>query len=227
MRLIGLVNHGRGVLIEVGGDIYDISPVDGGTARLFIADATGHGIHASLTTMLIKGEYDMLKVGSLTPLEIVTELNNKFYRHYRPIAKYFTSFLIDINPSAGSVTYVSSGHPAQYLIRDRSIIELATTGRAMGFTEHTNCVMREADFRAGDRLLFFTDGLYEQFNGRRELFGEERIKKIILANIGRPMAEIMDEVINGIYEHTGNDLNDDIIMIGVEPDGDDSAASAG
>ncbi|MBP7735392.1 MAG: SpoIIE family protein phosphatase [Spirochaetes bacterium] len=223
--ILGLRYSARYIpLIEVGGDIYDICPVDDRTARFFIADATGHGIHASLTTMLIKGEYDMLKVGSLTPLEIVTELNNKFYRHYRPIAKYFTSFLIDINPSAGTVAYVSSGHPAQYLIRGRSIIELATTGRAMGFTEHTNCVMGEAEFRSGDRLLFFTDGLYEQFNARRELFGEERIKKIIMENSGRPMAEIMDRVINIINDHTGNDLNDDIIMIGVERDGEDFTA---
>lgn len=207
-------------LIEVGGDIYDICAIDDHTARFFIADATGHGIHASLTTMLIKGEYDLLKFSSRSPLEIVADLNNKFYLHYRTIAKYFTSFLIDINPSENTVTYVSSGHPSQYLIRGNAIIELATTGRAMGFTEHTNCSYRTADFRPGDRLLFFTDGVYEQFNGERKLFGEALIKGIILKNIHRPMPDIMDGIIAGIAGHTNNDLNDDIIMISVERDGD-------
>ncbi len=219
--ILGLRYSARYIpLIEVGGDIYDICSIDDRTVRLFIADATGHGIHASLTTMLIKGEYDMLKFSSPSPLEIVAELNDKFYRHYRPIARYFTSFLIDINTAEKKITYVSSGHPSQYLIRGRNIIELATTGRAIGFMELTNCTMRESEFLTGDRLLFFTDGLYEQFNSGRDLFGEELIKKIILENICRPMAEIMDEIITGITTHTGSDLNDDIIMIGVEQDGD-------
>ncbi|HOT47411.1 MAG TPA: SpoIIE family protein phosphatase [Spirochaetota bacterium] len=220
-RIRGLRYSARYIpLIEVGGDIYDICTVGDQTVRLFVSDATGHGIHASLTTMLIKGEYDMLKFSCSTPLEIIEELNDKFFRHYRQIARYFTSFLADIHTDRKKITYVSSGHPSQYLIRGGAIIELATTGRAIGVTGDTNCTMREADFLAGDRLFFFTDGLYEQFNSRRALFGEEPIKKIIRENIGRPISEIMDEIITAITAHTGNDLNDDIIMIGVEQDGD-------
>ena len=48
-------------MIEVGGDIFDIYRRGEGQYRLFLADATGHGVQAALVTMLIKGEYDKIK----------------------------------------------------------------------------------------------------------------------------------------------------------------------
>lgn len=203
-------------LIEVGGDVYDLHALDEHTVRLFIADARGHGIHASLITMLIKGEYDILKYSLKRPLDIVTELNDKFYQEYRSIAQFFTAFLADIDTARKTVTYVSAGHPSQYIIRNDAIEELRTTGRAMGYSATTGCTQQEAGFNAGDRLLAFTDGLYEQFDSDRTLFGEERIRRIIRERAGFPITDIMSDLIAAIDRHTSKDLCDDITLIGIE-----------
>ena len=53
-------------LDAVGGDVYDASLLPDGTLRLFIADATGHGIEAALATILIKKASGVQK-GSARP----------------------------------------------------------------------------------------------------------------------------------------------------------------
>ena len=58
----------------VGGDVYDIYERQPGCFRVFLADATGHGVQAALRTMLLKAEYDRLKDGS-TPEQTLVALN--------------------------------------------------------------------------------------------------------------------------------------------------------
>ena len=54
-------------LDEVGGDIYDISEINNKYTRIFLADATGHGVQAALITMAIKGEYESFKHSISSP----------------------------------------------------------------------------------------------------------------------------------------------------------------
>ncbi|HNM06274.1 MAG TPA: GAF domain-containing protein, partial [Leptospiraceae bacterium] len=56
-------------MFEIGGDIYDIFQIRDGLIRVFLADATGHGIQAALMTTLIKGEFDKIKKLYSSPAE--------------------------------------------------------------------------------------------------------------------------------------------------------------
>ncbi|EMG22411.1 stage II sporulation protein E domain protein [Leptospira interrogans serovar Copenhageni str. LT2050] len=47
--------------MEVGGDLYDLFEIRPGVLRVFIADATGHGIQAALLTMTLKGILESIK----------------------------------------------------------------------------------------------------------------------------------------------------------------------
>jgi len=212
-----LLIHARYIpLIEVGGDVYDVCLTDNGLVRIFLADATGHGISASLITMLIKGEYDMLKQASAVPLNIISELNEKLYRNYKAIIKLFTCVLIEINPAGGTITHVSAGHPAQYLIRDGEIIELAATGRALVYTEQTNCREVTGTYRKSDMLFLFTDGLYEQFGDNGTLFGEDNIRKIVKEFACSPIETIIEKTLEAVMTATAGKMNDDITVLGVE-----------
>jgi sigma-B regulation protein RsbU (phosphoserine phosphatase) len=62
-------------LIEIGGDIFDVLQRDDGSTRVFLADATGHGIVAALITMLIKSEYEKVKEKIEDPFMILSKLN--------------------------------------------------------------------------------------------------------------------------------------------------------
>ncbi|HNW29533.1 MAG TPA: SpoIIE family protein phosphatase [Spirochaetota bacterium] len=204
-------------LIEVGGDIFDYFLRDDGTVRVFLADATGHGVVASLVTMLIKSEYEKVKNDRGRPSDVLARLNDVFFRSYRSLKIFFTGIIIDIDVKKGRFTYGSAGHPDQYLLHDGAVVELPNTGRAVALHHTIDIENRTMKFSPDDRLLVFTDGIFEEFNSSQEQLGEERIKKVIAAVIGEKTADIIRAIIRCVNEHTrDSQISDDITIIGIE-----------
>ena len=202
---------------EIGGDLYDIAVRDGGALRVFIADATGHGVQAALVTMIIKSEYEMLKNAIASPAELLETLNSEFMAKYASLVVFFTGVVADIDTARGSITYASAGHPDQFLIRGGAVKPLQRTGRAVGLHDSINISTRTVAFGPGDRLILFTDGLFEEFNATKELFGEERLGRLALTNAGEPAERIIERMLAAMRDFIGDEeLNDDITIIGVE-----------
>lgn len=206
-------------LIEVGGDIFDYFLRDDGTVRVFLADATGHGVVASLVTMLIKSEYEKVKNDGDTPSAILSRLNAIFYHSYRSLHIFITGIIIDVDRKRKKITYSAAGHPTQYLIQNGTVVELPNTGRAVALHHTLDMENITMPFGPGDKLLVFTDGIFEEFNSSEELLGDEKIREIIVSHCGKTTKEITRAIINCISEHTrGAQVSDDITIIGIEHD---------
>ncbi len=206
-------------LIEVGGDIFDYFMMDDGTVRVFLADATGHGVVASLVTMLIKSEYEKLKNAGGTPSDILSRLNAIFYNTYRSLHIFITGIIIDIDVKKKQLTYSAAGHPNQYLIQGGTVIDLPNTGRAVALHHTLNIESRTMNFGPRDKLLIFTDGMFEEFDSSEQPLGEEKIREIIEADRGESTGEMIRDIITCINEHTRNSqISDDITIIGIEHD---------
>jgi serine phosphatase RsbU (regulator of sigma subunit) len=202
-------------LIEVGGDIYDVCETGNGAVRVFLSDATGHGVSASLVTMLIKSEYDMIKHTSSGPADILQRLNSVFFSSYRSVVTFFTCIVVDIDASAGRITYSSAGHPGQFLLRAGAVVEMVATGRAIGVSERNNCHESQMQYQTGDRLFLFTDGLFEEVGCGNELFGEGRVADIIARNAACSVGEIVEALVSELRSFTGNRFRDDVTIIGI------------
>jgi two-component system, sensor histidine kinase LadS len=204
-------------LDKVGGDFYDIFEVGPNKIRIFIADATGHGVQASMVTMSIKSEYDNLKDIILDPSELIFELQKKFLIVYKNMNIYFSAFIIDLDISNNICYYSSAGHPTQYLISNDTIIDLRRTGHILGFNSKNLWTTESIPFNNFDKLFLFTDGLYEEFNIRNELFGDEKLREILYLNRGKSCIELSEICLKGLKDHLGNkDKQDDITIVTVE-----------
>ncbi|PKL37412.1 MAG: hypothetical protein CVV44_13740 [Spirochaetae bacterium HGW-Spirochaetae-1] len=204
-------------LIEIGGDIYDIHELDDGTVRILLADATGHGIVASLITMLIKSEYEPLKIESPDPRTIIYSLNEIFCTKYKSLEIFFTGLVIDINRSRNKLTYCSAGHMPQYLIMSKCITDIQRTGRAIGIINNIDCYERILDLEEKFKILLFTDGLIEEMNQKSTSFGDEKLRSIVTRHSERPVRNIIQEVLQQVFSsiHDENQW-DDITIIGIE-----------
>lgn len=206
--------------IDIGGDLYDITALEDGAIRVFLADAIGHGVQAALATMLIKSEYEKVKKLPLSPDAIIDILNGEFIQIYRPSVSFFTCVIFDIDRERKTLTFATAGHPEQYLLTKNSCAELRSPGRAIGLHAQTNCAARSLPFNDDYRLLLFTDGFTEQFSESGEIFGEERLKGCIMANIGKPVKDIIQAAMETLSSHSGRaEANDDITVIGIEGKG--------
>jgi len=68
--------------------------------------------------------------------------------------------------------------------------------------------------RSGDVLLAYSDGLTEAENSREEMFGEDRVKEILIREAPQGVARVHEALIASIAEFTkGRDQSDDITIV--------------
>ncbi len=202
-------------LTFIGGDVYDIIEMRRGVFRVFLADATGHGIQAALLTMLIKSEYEKMKEIISQPAELLEILNNEFIEHYA-LNFFFSCIIIDIDMNKKVLSYASAGHPDQYYIHNKQVTALVPTGKMIGMKENQTYHFKNYSFHFRDRVLLFTDGLFEEFDKSGTLWGEEQIRALIEENITLPIHQIMNLIMGSLDVYlNGIQKNDDITLIGI------------
>ena len=231
--LLSSVNHQIGnIAIDImylpmayiGGDIYDIYKLSENYIRIFLADATGHGIQAALVTMLIKGEYEVLKRNLKSPVELLYLLNNRFYKRYQSLNLFFTFVLLDIDLTNNKIFYCSGGHPHQILIQNEKCYSMKNSGRMIGLLKNSNYNANEIPFQKGDKLLLYTDGLFEQFNVKDEMFGEQKLYNIINCNMKEPSRVIMHKIHKELIDFMDSKvLADDLTIISINYDKDNES----
>ncbi len=205
---------------EVGGDVYHLEEIREGYYRLFIADATGHGVQAALVTMIIMGEYDKLKNASPDPADLVSALNGIIIRDYAPLRMIFSCIVMDIDCRGGTLLHCSAGHPDQLLVRGGEVTSLRSNGRIVGFMPGPPYANVRTEILPGDRMMVYTDGLYEEYDRDERPFGEDRLKRLAAARGERSIEAVVDGIIRDLTLFMGHDvtteISDDITLIGIE-----------
>jgi serine phosphatase RsbU (regulator of sigma subunit) len=204
-------------LEQVGGDLYDIFQMDDGTVRIFLADATGHGVQAALMTMSIFSEYQSIKKYPLHPNDILTILNQQYYYRYYFLNTYFTCILVDIDVLNGKVSYASAGHPTQYIFYKDSLHSLDTTGKLMGVIN--NITYKELIFEdlSQGRLVLFSDGIFEGMNQSQDELGEEKFLEILKTHKNLPSQKMMQETLESVKQFLHQSpFQDDITFLIVD-----------
>jgi serine phosphatase RsbU (regulator of sigma subunit) len=202
---------------EVGGDFYDMTQVTPDHYRIFVADATGHGIQAALITMAIKAEYESLKVMYDHPNDLIFHLNQIFINKYNNVQTIFSCAVCDLDLKRGKLLFASAGHPDQVHIRVGEKKLLSRTGRIVGMVDHTEYRSSEMYLEEGDRVYLFTDGVFEQFDHDREIFGEDRLYEVLVDSDKQTLGESIKTLIKKLNTFTKyNTHQDDITIVACE-----------
>ncbi len=201
---------------EVGGDFYSFDELSYGKYRIFLADASGHGIQAALVTMAIKGIYDNLKRFELDLSHILKIFNSEYLRLYRSLKTYFTCVLIEIDYPNKKFTYTAAGHHSSVLLNKKSMILLPRTGPILGVKDNVQYTQIQGNITKKDKLFLFTDGIFEQFVNE-DMFGEERFHKFLADNFEYPVKTILEKSLSELRNFLGNTKSqDDIALLGIQ-----------
>ncbi len=203
-------------MTEVGGDFYNISNSFDGIVRIFLADATGHGVQAALITMAIRGIYDTIKDTEKELSNVVKILNIKFIEKYGTLNTFFTGIIVDIDTTNKIFRFASFGHPPCIFIKNNTITLLEKTGRMIGINKVSEYKVVELSYNQGDTIFLFTDGIFEQFNENREEFGEEKVNSILLENSNLSLEDNFKDLLKKLDEYLGGgEKQDDITLLGI------------
>ena len=87
----------------------------------------------------------------------------------------------------------------------------------MGIVEDLPYKSARVPFGSSDRLLLFSDGLFEQFDESLEEYGEERLMRKVEALRGENVGLIIEQILDDVYGFLRETpTQDDITVLGLE-----------
>ncbi len=177
------------------GDSYDFVPLAGGRLAIVLGDATGHGIGPALLAHAVQAALRSYLELLDDAADIVGRVNNRLV-HGVESGNFLSLFLGIVDPAARTLLYVNAGHLPPLLVRpDGSVDTLEKTGMVLGVVEGAPYTVRgPLPFDPGSLLLIRTDGVDETRNAARDVFGEDRLRELLV----RSRSATAEAILGGI-----------------------------
>lgn len=180
-----------------GGDYYDIIALPNDRWGFMVADAEGHStpaaVRMAMTCALLRGYPGVAS----DPGEVLKDLNRTLCEVVG--MSFITAIYAVYNGRDQSLRVAKAGHmdPLLYRPAEGETAEIPCAGTfAMGIEDYGEVPLTEISLQAGDRLLFYTDGLTEQFNPEGEMYGLERLRRQLSKDHGDNPREILDAIVD-------------------------------
>lgn len=184
---------------EVGGDYYDYTVKDDENVSITIADVSGKGVPAAFLMALGRSILKTLERQGQSPADNLRNLNQIIYPDTTE-DMFITMLHSNFNNKTKILTYSNAGHNPLIVYRAKEDkVELhSVKGVAIGFMQGYNYKQGELKLEKGDIVLYYTDGITEAENPNKELFGFERLEKVIYDNRYNDVDTIKENILNEI-----------------------------
>ena len=222
---------------EVGGDYYDFVSLAPHRLAVIIGDVSGKGIQAAFYMTLAKGFFRTLCRETESPAEVLRRMNRLFWESAE--RGTFISVIYGIlDLQARTFTFARAGHNPVILKRSPSQYPdlVQPAGLALGLIADARfdrtIEERVLHLRAGDVLVFYTDGFSEAMNSQKQMYGDRRLAEKV-AEFGRLTADgilrVVSEDVHRFIEQAGrfDDMTMVVAKIGPPLDSDASAGEDG
>ena len=159
---------------HLSGDFVSVSDC-GSKMTLAVGDIEGKGLRAGLWFTHLLGLTRRYAECETDPGKALSELNRDIcMAQTRP--PLTSLFLAELDWTDGTLMYSNAGHPAPILLRaDDSIQSLTTGGPVLCAVPGAEFESETIEFRSGEMLIGYSDGLLECANEDREEFGAQRV----------------------------------------------------
>ncbi|MFI9150481.1 PP2C family protein-serine/threonine phosphatase [Streptomyces sp. NPDC053367] len=209
---------------RLGGDFYDVFPVDNTRHAFFLGDVCGKGPQAATVTSLTRYTLRAAAVHDPDPVSALTTLNTVLHERYSGSGdpRYCTAIFGTLEPGPGrgqvALRLASGGHPPAVVLRADGTADFLRTpgGLLVGVLPAADFVTATTVLSPGDTLLLYTDGLTEARIGRdrRQLFGDDGLLGFARRHAGESVHAVvraLTEVLDGF----GDGLDDDTALLAI------------
>jgi len=210
--------------LSVGGDYFDVFPLDNNRTAFLIADVSGKGLGAALLTTMLQGALSGMTLGT-DPARVFNHVN-RFLCDHAEVGRYATMFFA-IMDQMGNLDFINAGHPSPFLIRAGSAEEPFSEGSyPVGLVPEADYQVSRVKLKPDDTLVLFSDGVTEAMDPEEQLFGVPRLKECLTGLTGQPLDQIQKCVLEAVENFVrGASQTDDVTLLVVRYRA--AAASAG
>ncbi|MDX2252452.1 MAG: SpoIIE family protein phosphatase [Nitrospira sp.] len=203
--------------MEVGGDLYDFFMVDDHRLCLVIGDVSGNGVPAALFMAMTKIMVKTRAASDPSPASIITHVNDALSAD-NDSCMFVTLYLGILNLRDGTLLTTNAGHNPPLLKRRDGRFEWLTAQDGPIVGPMPGIAFKESliQLTPGDELFFYTDGVTEAENARRELFGNDRLKATLDQSKATTVIDRIADVMKAVKTFAGETSQaDDITILGL------------
>lgn len=211
---------------QVGGDFYDFLPLGDDRWGIVIADVADKGVPAALFMALSRTILRTVAFSRDDPAHVLMRANEIIGRE-ADSDLFVTVFYGVWDPTRERITYANAGHNPPLLMQPNGTFHtLHGHGPALGILPEIQLKSQAIQFRPGEAMLLFTDGVTEALNEDYAEFGLERLQVAARAVARQPAPAIVDHITAGIRDHAGDTPQfDDMTLIVIKRQGAKSGPS--
>ncbi len=188
---------------DAGGDFYDVMQLEDGRLAMFVGDVMGRGVAAASVMAQMRSAIRTLVAVDPSPAAVLAGMDRVFDALH--LEQLVTMVYAVADPSLDQLQVINAGHPPPVLLATDGQIEVldhpSTLILGVGGGQRAT---RSAEFRPGDALLLYTDGLIE----RRGEDADTAMGRLITA-LRTPRAGTADRWLSEVVEELRDPTRDD------------------
>lgn len=186
---------------EVGGDYFDFIGSVSERLAVLVSDVSGKGLAAALIMVTFRAYIHATIINDLA-MRVVMSRVNRLICEATSGERFITTFYGLIDPVHKRLLYINAGHNPPLLVRaDGSSELLDDSGLPLGIFEESRYSESVVDFRSGDVLLMYTDGVTEACSECEEPFSLTRLEQVVRSASGGGAREICQAVTDAVNQY--------------------------
>ena len=204
---------------EVGGDYYDVLPVEGG-CWIAVGDASGHGLTAGLVMMMVQTGIATLVRGQpdAAPRSVLSTMNRVLFEnvHDRLEAeRHMTLSLLRLRNDGSCQVAGAHMDAVVWRAASQQTELLGTPGTFLAITDDIDHVNIEQTWQLhpGDLLVLLTDGVTEAEDPAGKAFGYEGVLDVVEPRASKPVAQVRDALFEAVTKHSPTLADDATIVV--------------
>ena len=205
---------------KVGGDLYDIIPLNEHRTAVIIGDVSGKGVSASLLMATCLTHLKHYVTIDSTPSSVLKKLNTILYEQI-PQNMFITLIYAIIDTQKNCLEFARAGHEYPFLIHKDQLVRLESPGMALGMMPEIifNQGIKDEthSFEVNDICLFYTDGLSEADNRDDVEFSSHNVGKFLIHYKNETPQTINENIIREVHTfRQKQSLKDDLTLITIK-----------
>ena len=211
-----------------GGDYYDVFTLPDNTLVLLVGDASGHGMKAAMSIMIMHTLVRMIRTKQYQDTAaFVSEINGQLSEQtiVNDEGGFITLLYAILSPDSGELQWTSAGHPPP-MLQDftnneiRPLGDHSCGGLPLAVSSSAEYETYVSILPPDMRLALYTDGLEEAFpenrGGSHTQFGADGIKKVLHKTRSLAIEDVMQSLFdtsNAFTEGSGRHDDTSIVIL--------------
>ena len=209
---------------DVSGDFFSVFPVGEKAAGVLICDVMGHGVRSALITGIIRGLVEEHAKLAADPGVLLTHINRALtvILQQAGTTMFATCFYVVADVERAELRFANAGHPCALHVRcdggsAEKLDDEQSRGPVMGVFPSATYATAARSMVTGDRVMLFTDGLYEVEDATGALFSEDQLRATASRHAALAPEEFFDRVLSDIRKYSQSEtFADDVCVVGMQ-----------